>query len=133
MPAGEVYAAVEAPKGEFGVYLVSDDTNRPYKCKIRALSFALRFSGRAMNTVALPDFKRIKAAGRPAISASLSAVRTSEGVDTALRSTSRMILPAANPRSAAVPSRSTATTTTPLLPAPATSPAAASVRPNREP
>jgi NADH-quinone oxidoreductase subunit D len=40
VPAGEVYAAVEAPKGEFGVYLISDDTNRPYKCKIRAPSFA---------------------------------------------------------------------------------------------
>jgi NADH:ubiquinone oxidoreductase subunit D len=36
VPAGEVYAAVEAPKGEFGVYLVADGTNRPYKCKIRA-------------------------------------------------------------------------------------------------
>ena len=35
-PAGEVYACVEAPKGEFGVYLVSDGTNRPYRCKIRA-------------------------------------------------------------------------------------------------
>ncbi len=35
-PPGEVYASVEAPKGEFGVYLVSDGTNRPYKCKIRA-------------------------------------------------------------------------------------------------
>jgi NADH-quinone oxidoreductase subunit D len=40
VPAGEVYAAVEAPKGEFGVYLVSDGSNRPYKCKIRAPSYA---------------------------------------------------------------------------------------------
>jgi NADH-quinone oxidoreductase subunit D len=35
-PEGEVYAAVEAPKGEFGVYLVSNGTNKPYRCKIRA-------------------------------------------------------------------------------------------------
>jgi NADH-quinone oxidoreductase subunit D len=39
VPAGEVYAAVEAPKGEFGVYLVADGTNKPYRCKIRAASF----------------------------------------------------------------------------------------------
>jgi len=40
VPAGEVYAAVEAPKGEFGVYLVSDGSNKPYKCKIRSPGFA---------------------------------------------------------------------------------------------
>ncbi len=39
VPAGEVYAAVEAPKGEFGVYLVSDGTNKPYKAKLRAPGF----------------------------------------------------------------------------------------------
>jgi NADH-quinone oxidoreductase subunit D len=39
VPAGEVYAHVEAPKGEFGVYLVADGTNKPYRCKIRAPGF----------------------------------------------------------------------------------------------
>ncbi|HEX7199998.1 MAG TPA: NADH-quinone oxidoreductase subunit D, partial [Dongiaceae bacterium] len=40
VPEGEVYAAVQAPKGEFGVYLVSDGSNKPYRCKIRAPGFA---------------------------------------------------------------------------------------------
>ena len=40
VPAGEVYAHVEAPKGEFGVFLVADGTNKPYRCKIRAPGFA---------------------------------------------------------------------------------------------
>ena len=39
VPAGETYAAVEAPKGEFGVYLVADGSNRPHRCKIRAPGF----------------------------------------------------------------------------------------------
>ncbi|HEY0901598.1 MAG TPA: NADH-quinone oxidoreductase subunit D [Micavibrio sp.] len=40
VPAGETYAAVEAPKGEFGVYLVSDGTNKAHRCRIRAPGFA---------------------------------------------------------------------------------------------
>ena len=40
VPAGQVYTAVEAPKGEFGVYLVSDGSSKPYRCKIRAPGFA---------------------------------------------------------------------------------------------
>ena len=40
VPAGETYTAVEAPKGEFGVYLVSNGTNQPYRCKIRAPGYA---------------------------------------------------------------------------------------------
>ena len=40
VPAGEVYVPVEAPKGEFGVYLISDGSNKPYRCKFRAPSFA---------------------------------------------------------------------------------------------
>jgi NADH-quinone oxidoreductase subunit D len=39
VPEGEVYAAVEAPKGEFGVYLIADGSNQPYRCKLRAPSF----------------------------------------------------------------------------------------------
>jgi len=48
VPAGETYTAVEAPKGEFAVYLVSDGTNMPYRCKIRAPGFAFM---QAMDTM----------------------------------------------------------------------------------
>lgn len=40
VPKGETYTAVEAPKGEFGVYLVADGSNKPYRCKIRSTGFA---------------------------------------------------------------------------------------------
>lgn len=39
IPANETYTGTEAPKGEFGVYLISDNTNRPYRCKIKAPGF----------------------------------------------------------------------------------------------
>ena len=40
VPTGETYTAVEAPKGEFGVYLIADGSPKPYRCKIRAPGFA---------------------------------------------------------------------------------------------
>lgn len=40
VPKGEIFASVEAPKGEFGVYLVSDDTSKPYRCKIKAPGYS---------------------------------------------------------------------------------------------
>ena len=40
VPEGEVYVATESPKGEFGVYLVSDGSNKPYRCKIRPTAFS---------------------------------------------------------------------------------------------
>src|SRR5205814_9345216 len=39
VPEGEVYAAIEAPKGEFGVYMISDGANKPYRLKVRAPGF----------------------------------------------------------------------------------------------
>ena len=50
VPAGNVYTAVEAPKGEFGVYLISDGSNKPYRCKIRAPGFLTFASNGLFNT-----------------------------------------------------------------------------------
>ena len=47
VPKGDVYAAVEAPKGEFGVYLISDGSNKPYRCKIRVL-WIFSFAGNGL-------------------------------------------------------------------------------------
>ena len=49
VPKGEVYSSVEAPKGEFGVYLISDGSNKPYRCKIRAPGFLTSTSNRLFN------------------------------------------------------------------------------------
>ena len=49
VPKNELYLATEAPKGEFGVYLISDGTNRPYRCKIKAPGFAHLQSLNAMS------------------------------------------------------------------------------------
>jgi NADH-quinone oxidoreductase subunit D len=60
VPAGEVYVATESPKGEFGVYLVSDGSNKPYRCKIRPTAFshlqAMDFMGKGHM---LPDVTAI--------------------------------------------------------------------------
>ncbi len=56
VPAGDIYCAVEAPKGEFGVYLVSDGTNKPYRCHIKSPGFAnLQMFGRIAKGHMIPD------------------------------------------------------------------------------
>ena len=59
MPPGETYSAIEAPKGEMGVYLVSDGTNRPYRCKIRAPGFAHLAGADFMMRREFPLFGRV--------------------------------------------------------------------------
>jgi len=67
VPAGATYTATESPKGEFGVYLVADGTNRPYRCKIRPTGYAYL---QAMDVVA----KRHMLADAVAIIGSLDVV-----------------------------------------------------------
>jgi len=56
IPAGEVYSSVESPKGEFGVFLVSDNTNKPYRCKVRSPGyFHLQGLDRLVRGFALAD------------------------------------------------------------------------------
>ncbi|KAF8346100.1 nife hydrogenase-like protein [Amanita rubescens] len=57
VPPGETYSAIEAPKGEMGVYLVSDGTNRPYRCSIRAPGFAHLAGSDFMMRTSLSNFK----------------------------------------------------------------------------
>ncbi|KAG0748427.1 hypothetical protein G6F57_002371 [Rhizopus arrhizus] len=60
VPAGDTYTVIEAPKGEFGVYLVSDGSNRPYRCKIRAPGFThLQGSDFMSRNHLLPDMVTI--------------------------------------------------------------------------
>lgn len=60
VPAGATYTAIEAPKGEFGVYLVSDGSSRPYRCKIKAPGFAhLAAMGKMGNNAFLADIVAI--------------------------------------------------------------------------